>query len=55
MKFYNTQRGYVSCEIGPDLWRTDYRNVDYVTTAGAPLKTTASFVLENGKAGLQRA
>jgi len=55
VKFHNSQRGYVSCEIGPDQWRTNFRNIDFVTAPGAPLKTTASFVLENGHAGLQTA
>jgi alkaline phosphatase D len=55
VKFYNAQRGYVSCEIGPDLWRADYRNVGYISRPGAALETTASFVVENGKPGLQRA
>lgn len=55
IKFHNRQRGYVSCVIGADTWKTDYRTVEYVTRPGAPLKTTASFVVENGKPGLQNA
>ena len=55
VKFYNSQRGYVSCEIGAKIWRTDYRNVDYVTKTDAPLKTTASFVIEDGRSGLELA
>ncbi|MGC4013482.1 MAG: alkaline phosphatase D family protein [Luteolibacter sp.] len=55
VKFHNTQRGYVSCEINSKTWLTSYRTVDYVTRPGAPQKTAASFVLESGRFGLQQA
>ncbi|MBK1882201.1 alkaline phosphatase D family protein [Luteolibacter pohnpeiensis] len=53
VKFYNKQRGYVSCQIDPKRWHADYQNVDYVSRPGAPLKTTASFVVEDKTSGLQ--
>jgi len=55
VKFYNAERGYVSCEITPQAWRSDYRTVEYVTRPGAPLKTRASFVVESGSPKLQTA
>lgn len=55
VKFHNTERGYVLCTLTPTTWRTDYRTVAYVTRPGAPLQTRASFVLEAGVPGLQRA
>jgi len=55
VRFCNDQRGYVLCEIGRDHMRTDYRVVEYVTRPGAPIKTRASFVVENGKPGAQKA
>ena len=55
VKYYSEQRGYVSCNITPEQWRTDFRSIDYVTRPGAPLETAASFVVENGRPGLQRA
>jgi len=55
IKFHNTERGYVSCEITPQQWRTDYRTVPYVTRPGAPLNTRASFVVESGRPALHRA
>jgi alkaline phosphatase D len=51
VKFYNAERGYVSCEVTPKEWRSDYRVVEYVTRPGAPLITRKSFVVENGRAG----
>ena len=49
VKFHNTERGYVSCEVTPAQWRTDFRTVPYVTRPGAPLNTRASFVVESGR------
>jgi alkaline phosphatase D len=53
VKFYNAQRGYVSCEVTPSKWQTHYRTVEYVTRPGAPLATGASFVVESGRPELQ--
>lgn len=55
VKFHNAERGYVRCEVTPQRWRTDYRTVPFVSKAGAPLNTRASFVVESGRPQLQRA
>ncbi len=55
VKYYNTERGYVRCELTPQTWRADYRTVEYVTKPGAPLHTRASYVVESGRPKLQRA
>lgn len=55
LKLHNTQRGYVSCVVTPKEWRTDYRVVPYVRREGAPLTTRASFVVEDGRPGVQKA
>ena len=55
IRFYNGQRGYVVATVTPDLWTSDYRIVPYVSEPGAPLETAASFVVESGTAGAQRA
>jgi alkaline phosphatase D len=52
LKFFNSQRGYVRCEVTPSAWRSDYRVVPYVSQPGAPISTRASFVTENGKPGV---
>ena len=46
--FNSNLRGYVTYEVTPDTWRSDFRSVPFVTTAGAELATAASFVIENG-------
>ena len=55
VKYYNNRRGYVSCLLTPREMRADYQTVDYVTRPGAPKKTAASFVVENGQPGAQKA
>jgi alkaline phosphatase D len=55
LKFHNSQRGYVSCRVTPDGWRSDYRVLPYVSRPGAPLETAGSFVVEAGKPGAQPA
>ncbi len=55
VRFHNTERGYVTCEVTPEQCRADYRVVEYVTRPGAAIATRASFVVENGKPGLQEA
>jgi alkaline phosphatase D len=55
VKFHNAQRGYVRCTVSPREWRSDFQVVEYVTRPGAPLVTRASFVVEEGKPGVQKA
>ena len=51
VKFYNRQRGYVSCHLSKDLWQSDYKILDKVTEPGHPIRTRASFVVEAGNPG----
>jgi alkaline phosphatase D len=55
IKFHNRQRGYVRCTVTPEKWTSDYRVVPYVRKPGAPVTTRATFVVEDGKPGVQRA
>jgi alkaline phosphatase D len=54
IKFYNDQRGYVTCEITPKQMRTDFKVLEYVTRPASPIHTRASFVVEDGVAGAKR-
>jgi alkaline phosphatase D len=54
VKFYNTQRGYVSCTVTPKDWRADYQIVEFVRQPDAPKKTRASFLVRDGKPGAER-
>jgi alkaline phosphatase D len=51
IKFFNGQRGYVRCDVTPKRWQTDFRVVASVSKPDEPVKTRASFVVENGKPG----
>ncbi len=51
IKFFNAQRGYVRCSLTTERWQTDYRVLETVSQPDAPIRTRASFVVENGKAG----
>jgi alkaline phosphatase D len=55
VRFYNDQRGYVTCDITPTQMRTDFKVLEYVTRPNSPMKTRASFVVEDGRTGAQEA
>jgi alkaline phosphatase D len=55
LKFFNYQRGYVRLDVSPEIWRTDFQVVEYVSSPGAKLKTRASFVVERDAPGAIRA
>ena len=38
LKFINDQRGYLTCEVGPDEWRTNYMVMDRVSTPGGAIE-----------------
>ncbi|MCF7689807.1 MAG: alkaline phosphatase D family protein [Cephaloticoccus sp.] len=54
VKYHNSERGYVCCEVTADTWRTDFRTVPYITRPGAPVVTRASFLTESGNPRLIR-
>lgn len=53
MKFHNRQRGYVTCTVTPDSWRSDFKIVPYVTTPDAPLQVAARVHVKAGVPGIQ--
>ncbi|MCP9490658.1 MAG: alkaline phosphatase D family protein [Solirubrobacteraceae bacterium MAG38_C4-C5] len=55
IEFVNRQRGYVRCTLDRGQWRSDFRIVDFVTRPGAPIRTRASFVVEDGVPGAEEA
>ncbi len=54
VRWYNSNRGYVTCEVTPQRWTTHFRITPFVDRPGSPVKTAASFVVENGRPGAQR-
>lgn len=55
-KFFDgANRGYVRCLLSRDRWQSDYRVVSTIREPEATVRTLASFVVENGQPGAQRA
>lgn len=54
VKFYNGQRGYVSCTLTAKTLQADYKVVDVVTKPDGHVSTRASFTIESGRPGAQR-
>lgn len=52
IKFYNGQRGYVRCSLTSEKWITDYKVLASVSKPDEPISVRASFMVENGKAGV---
>ncbi|PWI07895.1 alkaline phosphatase [Streptomyces sp. NWU339] len=55
VKFYNIQRGYVSCRLDAQSWRSDFKVLPSVTTPDAPVTTRATYVIEDGRPGAELA
>jgi alkaline phosphatase D len=55
VKFFNGQRGYVTCTVTRSEWRSVYRVVPFVTREGSPVTTVATFVVESRRPGAQKA
>ncbi|MEZ5277066.1 MAG: alkaline phosphatase D family protein [Opitutaceae bacterium] len=55
VKFHNDRRGYVRCRVTPAEWRVDFQTVPYIDRRGAPLETSASFLVASGDSHLHRA
>jgi alkaline phosphatase D len=56
VRFFDSRwRGYLRCLVDRQHWRTDLRVVDTVEWPGAPAQTLASFAVQHGHPGPQRA
>lgn len=56
IRFFDARlRGYVRCDIDQSRWRTDFQVVDNVRVQSSPLRTLASFEVEDGRPGGQPA
>ncbi|MDX3231762.1 alkaline phosphatase D family protein [Streptomyces sp. ME19-01-6] len=55
MKFGNFQRGYISCEITPDRWMSEFRVCDRVTVPEGTVSTRTKLAVESGVAAVQQA
>ncbi|MFN3230246.1 MAG: alkaline phosphatase D family protein [Asticcacaulis sp.] len=50
LKFMNSQRGYMLCEVAPDAWTTHVKVVDQISTKGGKLSTRAKLTVPHGEA-----
>lgn len=55
VRFHNTERGYVRCQVTPSVLTADFRTLPFVTKVDSPLFNRATFAIENGRPGPQRA
>ena len=55
LKATTDKRGYVLCDVGRDVWRADLKTLDQVSSHEGQLSTYASFAVERGNPGLQKA
>lgn len=51
LRFHDGRRGYLRVELNRENARADFRTVPAVTTPGAEVSTTASFVTKAGAPG----
>ncbi|MEC4813205.1 MAG: alkaline phosphatase [Scytonema sp. PMC 1069.18] len=55
-KFFDGKyRGYVRCHLTQNTWQSDYRIVSTIKEQNAIVSTLASFVVQNGQPGAERA
>ena len=53
--FYDSRRGYVLASVTPERWTSAYRIVPEVERPGGHVETLATFVVEDGRPGAERA
>ena len=50
LKFHNSRRGYLLCDVMRDRWTTEYVVMDQVSTRGGVASTRTKMVVESGSA-----
>ncbi|MEM1132075.1 MAG: alkaline phosphatase D family protein [Pseudomonadota bacterium] len=51
LKWHNAQRGYVICDVNADLWTTEFKTLDRISSRGGQIGTRKRMVVENGAPG----
>lgn len=54
IKWQTGRRGYYVCEVNEREWRTDYREVPFVSRPGAPVRTVSQWRVQHGRPGIER-
>ena len=55
LKFINDQRGYLTCEVTPEEWRTNFMVLDRVRAPGGALSKRATWSVARGEVALRQA
>lgn len=53
-RYYLNKRGYVVCNLDRDGFHADFRKVEQIHAPGAPIETSARFLIENRQPGANR-
>jgi alkaline phosphatase D len=53
LKFINNQRGYLTCDVTPNEWRTNFMVVDRISTPDGSLSKRATFSVAYGEPALR--
>ncbi|MHB1222513.1 MAG: alkaline phosphatase D family protein [Gemmatimonadaceae bacterium] len=54
LRWQNARRGYMTCNVTPDAWTTDYRTLPFVSRPGAPVETSTRWRVDHGRPGIER-
>jgi len=54
LKFINDQRGYLTCDVSPDEWRTNFMVMDRVSTPGGAISKRATIAVARGTPELRQ-
>jgi alkaline phosphatase D len=55
VRFFNSRRGYVRCQVTPQTWHSEYVVIEDVLKPGAPAVVQGKFVVEAGQPGVKQA
>ncbi len=56
VEFFDERNGgYMRCVLTDEDWRTEMKLADSIKDPNSPVRTFASFVIEDGKPGVERA
>lgn len=55
LKFHNSRRGYLLCDVTPERWETDFVVLDKVSARGGTSSSAAKLVVASGDQRLQQA
>ncbi|MEL7519718.1 MAG: alkaline phosphatase D family protein, partial [Pseudomonadota bacterium] len=51
LKWFNSQRGYVICDVSRDQWLTEFKVVDKISTKGGAISTRKRMTVDHGAPG----